>query len=190
MRWWADPAASRRMLDLVDDSDIEQGVATSVLGYHALVSGALLPLAKETLVDAGLVAAAANEVDLTPVAKALGRATQPVLGAASTRYGELLANSIHTQAVDDTTRLIVSLSAAGLPVPLAVDRAIAVHGVPSKSAGKYAFHMKAPVVAEVVKADLADRALMLWARDVSRRERGASPESFSKRPSGTYDRAV
>lgn len=166
---------SQRMLGLVDDSDFEQGVATCVLGYHGIVAGALAPLGRQSLVDPGLVAAYAQQVDLSPVAKALGRATQPVLGAAAEKYGELLADSIHTQSVDDTTRLIVSLSTAGVPVPLAVDRAIAIHGVPTKHAGKYAFHMRAPVVSEVVKADLADRALMLWARDVARRERAPMP---------------
>jgi hypothetical protein len=182
MRWWADPAASIRMLELVDDSDMEQGVATCVLGYHGLMAGALSPLGRQSLVDAGLVAAAAGEVDITPVAKALGRATAPVLGAAAQRYGDLLAESTHVRAVDDTTRLIISLAATGLPVPLAVDRALAVHGVPLASTGKYAFHMKAPTVAEVVKADLADRALMLWARDVAYRERMGGPVSG-------YDRA-
>jgi len=170
------------MLDLVDDSDMEQGVATCVLGYHGLVTGALAPLGRQSLVDGGLVQATAEQVDLTPVAKALGRATRPVLGAAAGKYGELLADSTHDRAVDDTTRLIISLTATGLPVPLAVDRAIAVHGVPLASSGKYAFHMKAPTVAEVVKADLADRALMLWARDVASRER------MGGRVSG-YDRA-
>lgn len=181
MRWWTDPQVSLRMLDLVDDSDLEQGVATCVLGYHGLISGALAPLGRETLVDPGLVAASAQMVDLTPVAKALGRATRPVLGAAADRYGELLAASTHDRAVADTSRLITSL-ALTLPMPFAVDRAVAVHGVPISKVGRYAFSMKAPAVAEVVKADLADRALMMWARDVARREREASPES-------SYDRA-
>ena len=171
MRWWTDPETSLRMLGLVDDSDMEQGVATCALGYHGLVAGALSHLGRESLVDAGLVQATADQVDLTPVAKALGRATEPVLGRAAEKYGELLANSIHDRAIDDTTRLIITLSTSGLPVPYAVDRAIAVHGVPLQGMGKYAFQMKAPVVAEVVKADLADRALMLWARDVASRER-------------------
>lgn len=181
MRWWAHPDISMEMLELVDDSDLEQGVATCVLGYHGLIAGALEPLGRQTLVDPGLVAASAEMVDLTPVAKALGRATHAVLGAASDRYGELLAASTHDRAVADTTRLITSL-AVTLPMPHAVDRAVAVHGVPISKAGRYAFTMKAPVVAEVVKADLADRALMEWARDVARRERGASLES-------SYDRA-
>jgi hypothetical protein len=182
MRWWADPEVSLRMLDLVDDSNMEQGVATCVLGYHGLIVGALAPLGRQSLVDPGLVQAAADEVDLTPVAKALGRATKPVLGASAAKYGELLAKSEHARAMDDTTRLIISLSGSGLPMPLAVDRAIAVHGVPIKGMGKYAYQMKAPVVAEVVKADLADRALMLWARDIASRERAGG------RASG-YDRA-
>ena len=175
MRWWADPQTSLQMLELVDDSDLEQGVATCVLGYHGIVSGALTPLGRQSLVDGALVAATADQVDLTPVAKALGRATSPVLGRAAEKYGDLLANSTHARAVDDTTRLIINLSSNGLPVPLAVDRAIAVHGVPLQGMGKYAFQMKAPVVSEVVKADLADRALMLWARDTALRERMGSP---------------
>lgn len=182
MRWWTDPDQALHMLGLVDDSDMEQGVATCVLGYHGLVVGSLAPLGRQSLVDPGLVQATADQVDLTPVAKALGRATKPVLGRSSEKYGELLAKAEHTRAVDDTARLIVTLSASGLPMPLAVDRAIAVHGVPLKDMGKYAFQMKAPVVTEVVKADLADRVLMLWARDVASRERGGS------RGSG-YDRA-
>jgi hypothetical protein len=182
MRWWAEPEQSLRMLELVDDSDMEQGVATCVLGYHGIMAGALAHLGRQSLVDGALVAATADQVDLTPVAKALGRATKPVLGAAAPKYGELLAKSTHTRAIDDTTRLIVSLATNGLPMPLAVDRAIAVHGVPLQGMGKYAFQMKAPVVAEVVKADLADRALMLWARDVASRERMGSAVSG-------YDRA-
>jgi hypothetical protein len=159
------------MLDLVDDSNMEQGVATSVLAYHGLVAGALAHLGRESLVDGGLVQATAQQVDLSPVAKALGRATSPVLGRAAEKYGELLAKATHTRSVDDTTGLIVALSTSGLPMPLALDRAIAVHGVPLQSMGKYAFQMKAPVVSEVVKADLADRALMVWARDTAARER-------------------
>src|SRR4029078_12711468 len=111
--------------------------ATSVLAYHGLVAGALAPLGRESLVDAGLVQATAEQVDLRPFAKALGRATQPVLGAAAERYGELLANATHARSVDDTSRLIVTL-ANGLPMPLAVARAIGVHGGPLKTGGKYA----------------------------------------------------
>jgi hypothetical protein len=182
MRWWTDRETSLRMLDLVDDSNMEQGVATCVLGYHGIMADALAPLGRQSLVDPGLVQAAAEQVDITPVAKALGRATRPVLGAAAAKYGELLAKSEHARAVDDTTRLIIALTSSGLPTPLAVDRAIAVHGVPMKGMGKYAFQMKAPVVTEVVKADLADRALMLWARDLASRERMGGRAS-------RYDRA-
>lgn len=175
-RWWADPEWARLMLSLVDDSDPMQGVATSALGYHGLVEGALHPLRVQTLVDPGLVAATAETVDLTPVAKAFGRATKPILGASSSRYGELLAKSIHSLAIDNTTRLIGTLTNTGVPFPLALDRAIAVHGVPVQEVGRYAFVMKAPMVTEVVKADLADRALMMWAQRVARREAEASPE--------------
>jgi len=170
------------MLGLVDDSDMEQGVATCALAYHGLVAGALAPLGRQSLVDGSLVAETARRVEIAPVSKALSRATEPVLGRAAEKYGELLAKSIHDRAVDDTTLLIINLASSGLPVPYAVDRAIAVHGVPLQGMGKYAFQMKAPVVAEVVKMDLADRALMLWARDVASRER------MGGRVSG-YDRA-
>lgn len=35
-RWWANAEESRQMLDLVDDSDVEQGVGTAILAYHGL----------------------------------------------------------------------------------------------------------------------------------------------------------
>lgn len=181
-RWWADPEWARLMLSLVDDRDPLQGVATSALGYHGLVHGALLPLGVQTLVDPGLVAATAETVDITPVAKALGRATKPFVGLSAPKYGELLAKSIHSIAIDNTTRLIGTLTNQGVPFPLALDRAIAVHGVPVREVGRYAFVMKAPMVTEVVKADMADRALMMWAQRVARREAETSPES-------SYDRA-
>ena len=171
MRWWADPETSLRMLELVDDSDMEQGVATSVLGYHGLVAGALAPLGRQSLVDGGLVQATADGWTL----RRYRRRSDVQRSLSLARLLRSTANSspspTHARAVDDTTRLIINLASNGLPVPLAVDRAIAVHGVPLQGMGKYAFQMKAPVVAEVVKADLADRALMLWARDVALRER-------------------
>jgi hypothetical protein len=156
MRWWDDPEASKRFLDMVDDSDPAQGVATAVLGHHGLCMSVLRPLTTQTLVDPDLIAASLAGVDLSPVVKAFDM---------SVGYGKKKADSLHMRAIIDTMAVCKSLSAV-LPVPLAVERAAEVHGVPIHRLGPYLSTMRTIVVPPVVRADLADRQLMLWARDV------------------------
>jgi hypothetical protein len=74
-RWWANPEESLAILELVDDSNVEQGVGTAVLGYHGLTSGVLDSLSRRPLVDVASIRTALDSVDIEPVAKALGRAT-------------------------------------------------------------------------------------------------------------------
>lgn len=174
-RWWADAAQSRAVLALVDDSDLEQGVGTAVLGYHGLASSALEKLSKHTLVDVARMHRVLDSVDLEPVAKALGEATRPVLGAASGRYGELLAANLHQQAVDATERLLLSLTGTGMPWPVAIERVASVHGVPADRLGKAYGDLGKPALSPVVRADIGDRVLMEFASHVARRENTLAP---------------
>ena len=168
-RWWADPAQGKEVLRSVDGSDVVQGVGTAVLGYHAITQAALKPLTTETLVDISKVHSALDQVDLEPVAKALGEATKPVLGDAADAYGVLLAAEMHDVAKAATERLILTWTQTGMPWPHAVERAAEVHGVPTNRLGRYANLMKGPV-APLVRQDLADRALMEYASEIGHRE--------------------
>ena len=174
-RWWADADQSRAVLALVDDSDLEQGVGTAVLGYHGIASSALERLSRHTLVDVARVHQVLDDVDLEPVAKALGEATRPVLGAASGRYGQLLASNLHQQAVDATERLLLSLTNTGMPWPTAIERVASVHGVPADRLGKAYGDLGKPALAPTVRADIGDRVLMEFASHVARRESTPMP---------------
>ena len=169
-RWWADADQARDVLGRVDASDVEQGVGTAVLGYHALAAERLAPLSQRTLVDVSQVVRALEAVDLEPVAKALGEATRPVMGDAADRYGELLASDLHQQAVNSTERLVMNLSSTGMPFPTAISRALAVHGLPEDRMGRVHLRLRQPVIQPLALDDAADRALMEYASHVGRRE--------------------
>jgi len=169
-RWWTDPDQAATVLTFVDDSDVVHGVSTAFLGYHGLAEGVLRPLAQRTLVDGEVISEALQDVDLEPVAKALGEATRPVLGEESAAYGQLLAKQFHEDAVESTTRFVTNLVSTGMPWPTAVERAASVHGVPVQRLGKAGSQLRAPVVAKASAADVADRALMEFAAHVGIRE--------------------
>lgn len=169
-RWWANAEESRQMLDLVDDSDVEQGVGTAILAYHGLAAGALEPLTRKTLMDVSAVRHALAGVDLEPVAKALAAATSPVVGDAAGRYGEILADDLHAQATEATERLLLSLTNSGMPWPTAIERVATVHGVPLERLGQAASKLAAPALTPLVRADLGDRALMDYAMHRGLRE--------------------
>lgn len=162
-RWWIDPELSRTALGLVNQGNVRLGVGTSVLGYHGLAMERLRPLAGSTLVDAKKVADAINGVDLAPVAKALSKAVYSELGDASVEYGRLLATDIHQQALEGTISLFTSLIGSGMAYPTAVDRVIAVHGVPSTRLGTVSKHLREPRLSKDTLDDWSDRALMEFA---------------------------
>lgn len=170
IRWWDDAAAAELILAGVDDRDVVQGVGTAVLGYHAIAKAALTPLLSETLVDPARVWEALGSLDLSPVAKALGAATEPVLGPASGHYGEILAADIHSQAQAGLETLMAQLGATGIPMPWVVERAVEVVGVPPRHLGGYSKVAKERVVPPAVRADAADRVLMEFAKRLGERE--------------------
>lgn len=169
-RWWASSEDSIAALSVVDDSDVVNGTGVAFLGYHGLVQKALQPLTKETLVDTHRVCEALSKVDLEPVMKALGEATKPVMGDASERYGQLLAEEIHKRAVVATERLLNTWTNNGMPWPQAIEKAAEVHGVPLERLGRYATVMKAVGITPLVRADYADRELMAYASEFGNRE--------------------
>lgn len=179
-RWWASPETSTVVLKSVDDSDVINGVGVAVLGYHGLAMGVLKPLVSQTLVDTYTVRKALSEIDLEPIAKALSEATKPVMGAASERYGKLLADAIHEKATDSTERLLHTWTNNGMPWPNAIERAAEVHGVPIERLGRYATVMKSATVNPHIRADYADRELMTYASIIGNREASISPELISK----------
>jgi hypothetical protein len=177
-RWWTDPQIARSTLERVDSSDPVQGVGTAVLGYHGLAEGVLQPLTHRTLLDVEGVSKALDGLDIAPVAKALANATRPVVGDAAEKYGELLAQDLHKQAVESTGRLILNLVSTGMAWPTAIDRAASVHGVPVDRLGKAGSALRAPALAKIAQADIADRALMEYAAHVGKRE--YTPDVVSK----------
>lgn len=170
IRWWDSSDAALAALARVDDSDVAQGVGTALLGYHALAKSMLADLPGSTLVDPALVWARLEQLDLEPVAKALGAATAPLMGEAAARYGEVLAADVHEQSLQGLETLMAQMGATGLPMPMVIERAVEVVGVPARHMGAYAKIVKTPVVTPVVKADAADRALMLYAAHLGARE--------------------
>lgn len=176
-RWWSNAEESRQVLALVDGSDVEQGVGTAVLGYHGLAAGALEPLTRRTLMDVSAVRHALAGVDLEPVAKALGAATRPVMGDAADRYGEIMADDLHRQAIEATERLLLSLTNTGMPWPTAIERVATVHGVPLERLGQAAAKLGAPALTPLVRADIGDRALMDYAAHRGVRENTVSDVS-------------
>lgn len=177
-RWWTDPQQSAQTLEHVGTSDTVQGVGTAVLGYHGLSEGVLRPLVNKTLMDVDSVSRALNELDITPVAKAMAQATRSTLGDAADKYGELLARDLHSRAVDSTGRFILNLVSTGIPWPTAIERAASVHGIPVDRLGKAASTLRAPALAKIAQADIADRALMEYALHVGNRE--SVPDAVSK----------
>lgn len=177
IRWWDAPDTALAVLARVDDSDVAQGVGTAVLGYHALAKALVADLPGSTLVDPALVWSRLDGLDLEPVAKALASATAPLMGTASGRYGELLAEDLHEQSRAGLETLMAQMGATGLPMPMVLERAVEVVGVPPRHMGAYAKIAKERVVPAVVKADAADRALMLYAAHLGAREAtGPVPE--------------
>ena len=169
-RWWVHHESSLAALGRVDSSDAVQGVGTAVLAYHGLSKAVLAPLAHMTLMDVSAVNKALHGLDIAPVAKALGSATNAEMGSASHRYGQLLADDIHATAIESTGRLITSLVQSGMPWPTAIDRASKVHGIPADRLGKAGPALRAPVMQPLAADDIADRALMEYASHVGRRE--------------------
>ncbi len=178
MRWWADPEESRANLALVDDSDVANGVMTAVLAYHGMAAEVLEPLSKSTLQDADSVTRGLEAMDISPLADALAKATRPVMGDAADHYGYMLARDIHADATEATGRLVVTLATSGVSFPQAIERAACVHGVPIERLGMVATKLRQPVVPELTRLDIGDRALMEFAHHVGERE--ATTEVISK----------
>jgi len=162
-RWWTDPEKSRWALGLVGDTDVSMGVGTAVLAYHGLALEHLRPLAESTLVDGGELISRLDRVDLTPVATAVAKAVAPVMGEASASYGHMWAQDLHDRSLGTSVDLFTSLTRSGMAFPHAIDRVIAVHGIPSERLGPVAKHLREPRVTPRVLDDYADRALMEYA---------------------------
>ena len=162
-RWWTDPEKSRWALGLVNDTDTSMGVGTAVLAYHGLALGHLRPLADSTLVDGGELIRRLDDVDLAPVAAAVAKAVTPIMGEASVSYGRMWAQDLHDRSLGTSVDLFTSLTRYGMPYPHAMDRVIAVHGIPTERLGLMAKHLREPRVTPRVLDDYADRALMEYA---------------------------
>ena len=180
-RWWDRRESSLAALGRVDSSDAVQGVGTAVLAYHGLSKAVLAPLAHMTLMDVSAVNKALHGLDIAPVAKALGNATEAEMGSASRRYGQLLADDIHATAIESTGRLITSLVQSGMPWPTAIDRASKVHGIPTDRLGKAGPALRVPVMQPLAADDIADRALMEYASRLGKSEATVQGVSKSER---------
>ena len=177
-RWWTGGDGARWALGLVNGSDIRMGVGTAVLGYHGLAAGELLSLASTTLVDGDMLVSKLDEVDLMPVAIAVSKSLEPVLGQAADAYGLAFADDLHDRAVATSVELLHSLTSAGMPYPSAVDRVIAVHGIPADRLGPVSKHLREQRLAPRMLDDYADRALMEYA--LHRGDLEARPEPVAK----------
>jgi hypothetical protein len=104
------------------------------------------------------------------VAKALGAATRPVMGEASGRYGQLLAQDLHDQAKSAASHMVSTLVAKSVPTPLAVGRVAEAVGLPLDRSGRFVEAMSKPAIPALVVSDAADRALMEFAAHLGRRE--------------------
>lgn len=188
-RWWANRQDSVAALKVVDDSDVVNGVGVAVLGYHGLAKSLLEPLATQTLVDVQEVRKVLSGVDLEPVSKALREATKPVMGDASEKYGQLLAEAIHKRAVDSTERLLLSWTGTGMPWPQAIEKAAEVHGVPIERLGRYAHVMKTVGINPLVRADYADRELMAYAAHIGQLESTTDTTLIEKQQKAKFNEA-
>ena len=186
-RWWASRQDSVNALKVVDDSDVANGVGVAVLGYHGLAKSLLEPLTTQTLVDTHKVRKALSEIDLEPVSKALKEATRPVMGDASEKYGQLLAEAIHKRAIDSTERLLMSWTNTGMPWPQAIEKAAEVHGVPLERLGRYAHVMKSVGITPIVRADYADRELMAYAAHIGKLESTADATLIEKQQKAKFN---
>lgn len=168
-RWWNSADESLAALRLVDDSDPVLGVGTALLGYHGIAKAALADLSTSTLVDPLEIAAAMDEVDLTPVVKAITAAVADEMPAPeAAAYGVLMATDVHRRASEAMVRLTPAMVAKGVPWPRAVARAVEVVGVPLERLGRYPDEVIRPGTDALAAADAADRALMAWAGAVSK----------------------
>lgn len=175
-RWWADAGKSLHALGLVGERDVTMGVGTAVLGYHGLSLEGLAPLSGSTLVDGRRLARAVSVVDLAPVAGALSKAMRPVMGEASDAYGLMLAEDLHANAIEGSLGLFASLTQSGIPYPMAVDRVMAVHGIPASRLGQVSKHLREPRLSRDVLDDWADRALMEFASHTGRMQAAGGVE--------------
>lgn len=168
-RWWSSGDAARDALGRVDDSDLVMGVGTALLGYHGLAKEALDPLASETLVDPDLITAYLEDIDITPVAKAISAAVASALPApAADHYGRLLAQDTHRRALAAAPRLATALVAKGASWPTAVARSANVVGVPLERLGTYPGAITKPGLNALGADDVADRVLMGWVSAISK----------------------
>ena len=146
IRWWDNSEQAQTVLERVDGSDVVQGVGTAMLAYHAVARNALVPLATETLVSQERIREALSQVDTSGVARAFAAATEPVMGGASEKYGQMLAEELHQSAINGVDQMVRVWTAGGVGMPLAVERASQVVGIPSEHLGRYTQSVKAPVV--------------------------------------------
>ena len=189
IRWWAEPEAVRKALAVVDDSDVEQGVGTAVLGLHGLLAESLEPLRGQTLVDSADVIGRITSTDVTPAAEAITKALSADLGPASVQYGQSAAADLQERAAESAQALLTSWTSQGVSWPAAVERLIDVVGVPTTHTGGVAKSLAAPAVPAVVRQDMADRALMSYAAQRGMLEASVHGEVSKERVRERWDEA-
>lgn len=162
-RWWSDPERSLWALGQVNPTNVRMGVGTSVLGYHGLASGQLMPLSQGTLADGKLIMNAFDQIDLDPVTHAVSKSISSIMGDSSDNYARLWVEDLHEKAMETALNLYGSLTSHGMPSPLALDRVTAIAGVPSNALGRVFTHLREQRTSPRVLEDVSDRVLMEYA---------------------------
>lgn len=154
-RWWSDADAARDLLGRVSSDDGVSGAGAALLGLHALGAKALSGLAGSTAVSADEVRSVLAGVDHSSAADAWK----------VTSGGDL--DEVKAAADAGAWEIVDTLTSAGVPWPLALQRASEGYGLPPGEAAVYASRVAAPVLPPPVVADVADVALGAWAASAS-----------------------
>lgn len=156
-RWWSDADVARDLLGRVSSDDGVSGAGAALLGLHAVGAQALSGLASSTAVSVDEVKSALAGVDHSSAADAW----QVTAG------GDL--DEVKAAADAGALEIVDTLTSAGVPWPLALQRAAEGYGLPPGDAAVYATQVAAPVLPPPVVADVADVALGAWASNASAR---------------------
>lgn len=154
-RWWSDADAARDLLGRVSSDDGVSGAGAALLGLHALGAQALSGLAGSTAVSVDEVRSALAGVDHSSAADAW----QVTAGSD--------LDGVKAAADAGALEIVDTLTSAGVPWPLALQRASEGYGLPPGEAAVYASKVAAPILPPPVVADVADVALGSWAASTS-----------------------
>lgn len=133
------------------------GAGAALLGLHALGAQALSGLAGRTAVSSDEVRSALADVDHSCAADAW----QVTAGDGF--------DDVRAAADAGAVEIVDTLTSAGVPWPLALQRAAEGYGLPPGEAAVYASRVAGPIVPPPVVADVADVALGSWASSASAR---------------------